>query len=359
MNTDHRFLIKAESKTMKLNLRLLLRTLSTALIGIAALWSMPRNAHAQVYVVQYGSNGSVGEYNVTTGGANPNFITGLDFPYGIAQSGNTLFVSIYGPPTPSLIDRSSITEFDATTGAAIEPNFITGLNDPAGLVLSGNNLFVANFNGAVAGGGSVAEYSAITGAPNPNFTVITGLSAPVGLALSGNDLFVASRSSGTVGEYDATTGAPIEPNFITGLNGPSGLAVSGNNLWVSSVNSGTVAEYDATTGLLNPNFIIIPGLSFPANLAVSGNNLFVSSMDSGTVGEYNATTGAAINANFITGLSDPTGLAAPPIPEPSAWSMIAMGGLALLGIMFRRRHRTAYRSFLNQSVETSVSKWTL
>ena len=100
---------------MKLNSKPFLRALSTALIGIAALWSMPRNAHAQVYVVQYGSNGSVGEYNVTTGGANPNFITGLDFPYGIAQSGNTLFVSIYGPTTPSLIDRSSITEFDATT----------------------------------------------------------------------------------------------------------------------------------------------------------------------------------------------------------------------------------------------------
>jgi hypothetical protein len=63
---------------------------------------------------------------------------------------------------------------------------------------------------------------------------------------------------------------------------------------------------------------------------------------SGTVGEYNATTGAAINANLITGLTNPYGLAVAPVPEPSAWSMIAaVGGVALLGIMLRKKHRTA------------------
>ena len=106
-----------------------------------------------------------------------------------------------------------------------------------------------------------------------------------------------------------------------------------------------------------------------------------------TVGEYDATTGAAINANFITGLncrpSDsrcrattsswrtdggtrhgwriqrhhgsrdqrqlhhgayPPRRDSPvdvPSPEPSTWSMIAVGGVALLGIMHRKRHRIA------------------
>jgi hypothetical protein len=42
-----------------------------------------------------------------------------------------------------------------------------------------------------------------------------------------------------------------------------------------------------------------------------GNNLFVVNQETnnGTVGKYNATTGAAINANFITGLITPVGLA--------------------------------------------------
>jgi hypothetical protein len=51
-----------------------------------------------------------------------------------------------------------------------------------------------------------------------------------------------------VGEYNATTGAAINANFITGLNYPTGLAVSGNILFVASRNRGTVEEYNATTG---------------------------------------------------------------------------------------------------------------
>ena len=66
-----------------------------------------------------------------------------------------------------------------------------------------------------------------------------------------------------------------------------------------------VGEYNATTGaVINANFIT--GLNGPVGLALSGNNLFVANFGGGTVGEYNATTGAAINANFITGLNDPS-----------------------------------------------------
>jgi glucose/arabinose dehydrogenase len=57
-------------------------------------------------------------------------------------------------------------EYDATAGAAISPSFITGLTNPYGLALSGNNLFVANTNGV-----RVGEYDATTGAViNANFT---------------------------------------------------------------------------------------------------------------------------------------------------------------------------------------------
>ena len=60
----------------------------------------------------------------------------------------------------------------------------------------------------------------------------------------------------------------------------------------------------------------------------------------GTVGEYDATTGAAINTNLITLRAVfPNGLAS--VPEPSPWSMIAVGGVALVGIMLRKKHRTA------------------
>jgi hypothetical protein len=40
-----------------------------------------------------------------------------------------------------------------------------------------------------------------------------------------------------------------------------------------------------------------------------GNKLFVANFGSATVGEYDADTGKAIHANFITGLSEPEGIA--------------------------------------------------
>jgi hypothetical protein len=50
-------------------------------------------------------------------------------------------------------------------------------------------------------------------------------------------------------------------------------------------------------------------LNGASGLAVNGNTLFVALVFGGTVGEYDAAGGGRINANFITGLNGPTGLA--------------------------------------------------
>jgi hypothetical protein len=72
--------------------------------------------------------------------------------------------------------------------------------------------------------------------------------------------------------------------------------------------AGFVGEFDGTTGAaINAN--LITGLYGPVGLALSGNTLFVANYLDGTVGAYNASTGAEINANFITGLKQPVALA--------------------------------------------------
>jgi hypothetical protein len=75
-----------------------------------------------------------------------------------------------------------------------------------------------------------------------------------------------------------------------------------------------IGKYDGTTGAaINTNFIT--GLSStPVVLALSGNNLFVTVKGPNEIGdskvsEYDATTGALINANFIRGLNQRLGLA--------------------------------------------------
>jgi hypothetical protein len=63
--------------------------------------------------------------------------------------------------------------------------------------------------------------------------------------------------------------------------------------------------------------------------------LYVSQYGNKTVGEYNLSTGT-FNPSFITGLDEPGGLAVASVPEPSTWSMIAVGSVALLGMMLRK-----------------------
>jgi hypothetical protein len=110
--------------------------------------------------------------------------------------------------------------------------------------------------------------------------------------------------NGAVREYDATTGATVNANFITGLTGPEGLGLDGNN-----------------------------------HLFVTNSNFGVN-----TVGEYDATTGATINAAFISsqGLAGPVDVVFMTAPEPS--SLLLVAAAAGLGVAIRRRERRARRS---------------
>jgi hypothetical protein len=49
---------------------------------------------------------------------------------------------------------------------------------------------------------------------------------PYGIAVLGADLFVVNNGSGTIGEYDAATGAAVNPALITGLSSPRFLATA-------------------------------------------------------------------------------------------------------------------------------------
>src|SRR5207244_3796248 len=84
--------------------------------------------------------------------------------------------------------------------------------------------------------GTVGEYDASTGATINSSFISSGLSHPVGIAEYGGNLFVANAGVGTVGEFDATTGATISTPFITAPENYSltGIALSGGNVFVAN-----------------------------------------------------------------------------------------------------------------------------
>jgi hypothetical protein len=155
--------------------------------------------------------------------------------------------------------------------------------------------------------GTVGQYNAVTGALiNPNFITESAGNPIYSLTLdrANNHIFTVSPNPAVpgerVGEYDATTGALINPNFITGFGGISqgGVAADGNNHLL--VAHGTVLnQYDATTGaLLNPNFINTFGLG-ASGVALDSHNHLFASIFANSISEFDATTGATINQNFI------------------------------------------------------------
>jgi PEP-CTERM motif len=151
---------------------------------------------------------------------------------------------------------------------------------------------------------TIVKYNAVTGGVIANpFIALGGSGGGHDIVLDNhNHVFVSDVIAGTVGEFNATTGAAINPSFITTVN-PRALALDNNNhLFVGQTGGNgqglpTVAEYDATTGtLIHANFINETGGTLGIALD-RHSHLFV---DRGiSVGLYDATTGATINANFI------------------------------------------------------------
>jgi hypothetical protein len=170
-------------------------------------------------------------------------------------------------------------------------------------------LFVSNQTTGVVGTGSVGEYDAITGAPI-NSALISGLGFGSGIALSGSTLFVVDAGScstctGTIGEYtlspDGTQVLSSNPTLITGLHNPGSIALWGSNLFVTNLSTGTIGEY--TTSGATVNAALISGLNVPIGIAVSGSKLFVTNFGTGTVGEYTVNpngTATTVNATLIT-----------------------------------------------------------
>jgi hypothetical protein len=153
------------------------------------------------------NNGNVTlqSYDASTGSlVNSSFITTLGAGgNGLAQSGGVIYASSINP--------STMGTYNAATGAALNASFISG-SGAGGIAVSGTDLFWRTPSG-------IAEYDAISGAPiNLTFASIPGGGATTySIAIQGNTIYVGSAigPSSKISEYDATTGALIDANFIT------------------------------------------------------------------------------------------------------------------------------------------------
>jgi hypothetical protein len=176
---------------------------------------------------------------------------------------------------------------------------------PSGLVLNTTTGVISGTPSAVS---ATATYTvtATNTAGSGSVGVDITVGPPAPLLFVGGVVTTYLGINGGVAEFDGTTGAIANLNFITGHGGasPSKLLISGNDLYLLFL-GGPLVKYDAFSGAGVSGFGFSVNLFGPADIAVSGNVLFLAKGFDGTVSTYNATTGAVINGAFITGLNSP------------------------------------------------------
>jgi len=270
----------------------------------------------------------------------------------------------------------TVEQFDTSGNGSV---FISGLTDPQGLAFdSSGNLYVAS-------GQQILKVD-----PDGNESVFasTGPSYAYGLAFGTNgNLYAALENSVTgasfIEEFDSTGTASV---FVSGLNysvyGRPALAFDDQgNLYTSlppfpggseiekfdaNGNGSILANtgFDFIFGLAcdkygnvfaavqpavfnGPNMIVeiaangnetvfaTNGLSGPDGLAFdSSGNLYVANSGNGTIEKFDPDGNGTV---FASGLEAP-GFLAVQVPEPAAWSMVVLGGCALLAGHFRKRN---------------------
>ena len=310
----------------------------TALAVGAALCVTPPNARAQIFVeshVPYAPTSIVGAYNLDGSAINSSLITGLPANWTLfnslgVYSNNLYVVGDFGGGLPSVGKY--------TTSGTSSGSFAGTAGWNAGFTMNAGILYCANPNG-----NTVGSYNATNGAAINTSLISSGLYSPHAPVISGSHLYIANAGNGTVGEYNLD-GSVVNAALISGLTQPSALSVANGYLYVSSLgvgggNLGKVGEYDATTG--TPiNAALLSGLGGgPPEIAVVGNDLYITVAVTGgsDVAVYNATSGNVINSSLISGLGGEIQGFVVSVPEPSTLALSALGSLTLFWPLRRRK----------------------
>ena len=248
---------------------------------------------------------------------------GINSPFSLAVDGAGNVWMVNG--------NNSVTKMNGVTGAAISPpGGYTGnrLNSPFSIAIdSSGNAWVANVSSSdtpasvseFTSSGAAVNGSPFTGGGLNNFPSINALSPrDVAIDASGN-VWIANLS-GSVSEFNGTTGAAMSP-ATTGYPvsastaSPSGVAVDGNfgqggHLWVSGFNGDILYEIAISNGaVLGTSAVGAGGMQQPYSIAIdSSNNVWMPDQyDSQTLVGYqvskftSVTSGTAFGGGGILG----------------------------------------------------------
>jgi sugar lactone lactonase YvrE len=242
------------------------------------------------------SNGSI--YQITPSGAQTQFATGLDYPFGMAfDSAGNLFVA---------------NDFSGNI-VEITPNgthstFASGLNYPTGVAFnSAGVLFVSD-----RGSGNIYEYT--TNGTQSTFISFDRSGISTIAFNEAGDLFVGMSENPYAYILEVAPNGTIIGSVGSGGSNPEGFTFDeAGDLFVSDLNnsiSKITPDGTQTT--------FASGLNAPSGLAFDASgNLYAADRNSGNI--YKFTTNG-IQSTFLSGLNGPAAIAFQPIPELQAFA---------------------------------------
>ena len=244
--------------------------------------------------------GTIGEANLDGSGVNQSFIAGANtnLPYGVAIDGQHIY---WCNSAANTIGRANL------DGTGVKQSFIPGADAPHGVAVDSQHLYWTSEN-------TIGEANLDGTDVNPTF--ITGLSSPYGLTVYGQRIYWTSLNGGTIGTANLD-GTGVNPTFITGLAHPSGVAVDAQpppgapQIYWSDLDVGIGAASLDGLGVIQG---YIPVAGAVHDVAISQDVVYFTWANYNDIG---GGIGTDQDANFVTGLHFPVGIAVtyvPPVP---------------------------------------------
>ena len=215
-----------------------------------------------MYFTQHLNNvGKLSKIDITETNPSPiDILTSLDLPYGLAMSGDYLFIALTG--------EGKIIKINTTESNPTPETVVSGLSEPAGLIFHGNTLFFSQLDSG--------ELSKID-INDPNAVVFNAsallMSMPSTLAIKDNYLYIGEIFSGKVSRIDLNVPLPVPEDYITGLHSPNHILFLEDDLFIGELNGGEILRVNTNDPNLIPE-VFLPYLYNPTGITYKNGHLY-------------------------------------------------------------------------------------